>query len=358
MWKDLPDHSPLSALSRRVGNLIMDNFRVNDPASIGRCRKIAEEVLGQDWAQNALHEAKHGTDDGTLWAVGHCHIDTAWLWPWGATRQKIARSWSNQIDLMNQFPEHRFVASAAQHYKWLEHDYPQLFARLQEKIKAGKFEYNGGNWVEMDTVIPSGESLARQFLYGQRYWKKTFGAITETCILPDSFGFTAQLPQIARLAGCPNFFTHKLNWNTVNTFPLTTFNWVGLDGSQVLTHITPILRYDSYATLDEVMRAYPNNKNLDTVPESLICYGHGDGGGGPTPIMMERLRRERAAAETHDKSGAQMPKVKTGVTMGQFYDMLRNKTDGGRTLATWNGEMYLEIHRGVRFRLFQAWSLS
>ena len=186
--------------------------------SVEKCRTIAEDVMGKDWEKAAMKEMGPKGDqegNGTLWALGYCHIDTAWLWPWSATEQKVARTWSSQIDLSDRYPEYRFMASAAQHYSWLEKLYPKVFARLQEKVKEGKFEVNGGCWVEMDGNMPSGESLCRQFLYGQKYFKSRFGKTTDVLVLPDTFGFGAQIPQIARLGGCSSFFTHKMNWNKV-----------------------------------------------------------------------------------------------------------------------------------------------
>lgn len=141
------------------------------------------------------------------------HIDTAWLWPFSVTQQKSARSWSTQIDLMNRYPEHRFATTQAQQYKWVEQQYPTLFDRIKEKVKEGLFQPVGCTWVEMDTNVPSGESLVRQFLYGQRYFESRFGSRSKTFVLPDTFGYSSQLPQISRLAGAPNFFTQKISWN-------------------------------------------------------------------------------------------------------------------------------------------------
>jgi len=158
----------------------------------------------------------------------YSHIDTAWLWPFTVTQQKVARSWSTQLDLMKRYPEHRFSATQAQQYKWLEELYPDLFDKLKERVAEGKFQPLGATWVEMDVNMPSGESLVRQFLYGQRYFESRFGIRSDTFVLPDtcklrsplvpgqayiSVGYSSQLPQIARSAGARNFFTQKLSWN-------------------------------------------------------------------------------------------------------------------------------------------------
>lgn len=143
------------------------------------------------------------------------HIDTAWLWPFSVTQQKSARSWSTQCDLMDRYPEYVFTATQPQQFKWVEQLYPGLFKRIMEKVHQGRFQPLGCTWVEMDTNMPSGESLARQFLYGQRYFEKRFGKRSETFVLPDTFGYSSQLPQISRLSGAPNFFTQKISWNNM-----------------------------------------------------------------------------------------------------------------------------------------------
>ena len=177
--------------------------------------------------------------------------------------QKTARSWSTQCDLMDRYPEHRFSATQAQQFKWLEEQYPSLFDRIRSKVSDGRFQPLGCTWVEMDTNVPSGEALVRQFLYGQRYYESRFGKRSNTFVLPDTFGYSSQLPQISRLAGAPNFFTQKLSWNHINQMPHTTFNWVGLDGSQVLTHMTPVNNYNSQCNIDDIRRGTTGHKNLE-----------------------------------------------------------------------------------------------
>lgn len=247
---------------------------------------------------------------------------------------------------MDRYPEHRFSATQAQQFKWLEQQYPSLFERIKGKVKDGNFQPVGCTWVEMDTNMPSGEALARQFLYGQRYYHSRFGKRSQTFVLPDTFGYSSQLPQISRLSGAPNFFTQKLSWNHDNQFPHTTFNWVGLDGSQVLTHMTPVNNYNSQCNMDDIRRGTTNHRNLDVTDQALLLFGNGDGGGGPTPPMLEKLRRARAIGKRHD-AGGQIPLVKMGGSFEQFYDSVREETDNGRTLPIWHGELYLEIHRAT-----------
>lgn len=274
------------------------------------------------------------------------HIDTAWLWPFSVTQQKSARSWATQCDIMDRYPEHRFSATQAQQFKWTEELYPTLFARIKEKVSEGSFQPLGATWVEMDTNMPSGEALCRQFLYGQRYYESRFGHKSNTFVLPDTFGYSSQLPQICRLAGAHNFFTQKLSWNSINKFPHTTFNWVGLDGSQVLTHMTPVDAYNAQCDMSEIRRGLTGHKNQEVTHQSLLLFGNGDGGGGPTPPMLEKLRRARAAGKQAD-AGGQIPMVKMGGSFEQFFDSVREETLNGTKLPNWRGELYFELHRGT-----------
>ncbi len=249
VYDTLPCDSPLAMRAMYAANEIMNVFQEGKLESIGPCRKVAEEILGSNWEKEIASESvKAEKQTGTLWGVGHwlvplvmtksdadvhSHIDTAWLWPFSVTQQKSARSWSTQVDLMDRYPEHRFSATQAQQFKWVEQLYPSLFARIKEKISKGTFQPLGATWVEMDTNMPSGEALVRQFLYGQRYYESRFGFRSNTFVLPDTcgslcfpgsgkwiayinaVGYSSQLPQLCRLAGAQNFFTQKLSWNSM-----------------------------------------------------------------------------------------------------------------------------------------------
>ncbi|KIJ07646.1 glycoside hydrolase family 38 protein [Paxillus involutus ATCC 200175] len=242
--------------------------------------------------------------------------DTAWLWPYHVTQQKTARLWSTQVDLMERYPEHRFACSQAQHFKWLEEQYPPLFKRIQEKVASGQFHLISGAWVENDGNMPSGEALVRQFVYGQRYFKSRFGQRCETAWLPDSFGLTAAYPQLIRDAGMKYFFTQKLSWNNVNVFPHSTFNWVGIDGTQVICHMTPVETYTAQATVGDMNKGITNHKNLESNDTALLVFGNGDGGGGALPKMLENLHRIRAVANTH----RELLPVSMGSTVEQFFE--------------------------------------
>ncbi|KAF9228240.1 glycoside hydrolase family 38 protein [Gyrodon lividus] len=326
-----------------TANAIMNAFKTGDPENIKQMREIAEEVFGKDWQAKGAEIYNEGPKKAQIVGISYCHIDTAWLWPYRVTQQKTARSWSTQIDLMERYPEHRFACSQAQQFKWLEEQYPPLFKRIQERVASGQFHLIGGAWVENDGNMPSGEALVRQFVYGQRYFESRFGQRCETAWLPDSFGLTAAYPQLIRDAGMKYFFTQKLSWNNVNVFPHSTFNWVGIDGTQVLCHMTPVDTYTAQATVGDVNKGIANHKNLESNDTALLVFGNGDGGGGALPKMLENLRRIRAVANTH----RELPPVSMGSTVEQFFEDIERESKEGNTLPVWRGELYLEFHRGT-----------
>ena len=325
----------------QVCNSIIDAFVADNGSdeSIKKGREIAGKYIGNVDSAKVYESDK----EPIVFAVGHCHIDTCWLWPWAETRRKVARSWANQCDLMDRYPEHRFVCSQAQQYKWLEQNYPALYDRVKSKVKKGTFMPIGGSWVEHDTNMPSGESLVRQFIYGQRYFESRFGERCQTFWIPDTFGYTGQLPQLCRLAGMSRFFTQKLSWNNVNIFPHTTFNWVGLDGSQVLTHMPPSETYTAEAHFGDVKRSVSQHKSMDQDHSSLLIFGKGDGGGGPLREQIEKLRR---CCGLSDKTGL-LPRVKMGEGVDDFFAKLEQKAAKGTDFVTWYGELYFEFHRGT-----------
>lgn len=346
--QELPKDSVLQNKALWVANKIQDTFRIEDLSTIAKCRKIAEEVLGKGWSEKGAKLYQEGElfakDDYKLWAIGHTHIDSAWLWPFSATQQKVARSWSTQIDLMDRYPEYKFTASTAQQYAWLENLYPKLFKKVQKYVADGRFIPIGGTWVENDANLPSGEAFVRQFLYGQRYFKSRFGNRCTVFWLPDTFGYNGQIPQIARNAGADYFFTQKLGWSNINRFPHNTMMWAGLDGTQIITHMTPVNNYDSMCGVDDIQRGVKNNQDLAVQPTALLLFGRGDGGGGPSEPNLEALRRARAV---YNNGFSDMPKVHSGKTPLDFFENVCKSTENGERLATWNGEIYLEFHRGV-----------
>ncbi|XP_073852514.1 alpha-mannosidase 2C1 isoform X10 [Macaca fascicularis] len=232
-----------------------------------------------------------GESQHTIHATGHCHIDTAWLWPFKETMRKCARSWVTALQLMERNPEFIFACSQAQQLEWVKNRYPGLHSRLQEFARRGQFVPVGGTWVEMDGNLPSGEAMVRQFLQGQNFFLQEFGKMCSEFWLPDTFGYSAQLPQIMHGCGIRRFLTQKLSWNLVNSFPHHTFFWEGLDGSRVLVHFPPGDSYGMQGSVEEVLKTVANNRDKGRANHSAFLFGFGDGGGGPTQTMLDRLKR-------------------------------------------------------------------
>ncbi|KAI8065635.1 glycosyl hydrolases family 38 N-terminal domain-containing protein [Gongronella butleri] len=325
MAKDLGPETLRASHAMYAANRIVNAFVPGSDDALLECLNIAGEFLS----------AKNGDAQHEIHAIGHCHIDTGWLWPFEETIRKAARSWSSQIDLMDRYPDYKFVCSQPQQYEWVMENYPSLWQRIREKVEVGQFVPTGGTWVEMDTNMPSGEALCRQFLLGQRFFGEHFGKRTNVFWLPDSFGYSPQLPQLLKLADMKYFFTQKLSWNNVNKFPSTTFWWIGLDGTRTLTHMAPSETYNAQCSPEELLRSVRNHRDKVYSNSSLLVYGNGDGGGGPIAGMIERLRRMR------DLDG--LAKVKMS-TPSEFYEKVERDT---RELSSWKGELYFELHRGI-----------
>ncbi|RIJ10133.1 alpha-mannosidase, partial [Clavibacter michiganensis subsp. insidiosus] len=268
-------------------------------------------------------------------AVGHAHIDSAWLWPVRETRRKVARTFSNVLALMDEDPDFVFAASSAQQYAWLKEDHPELFERLRQRVAEGRFVPVGGMWVESDTNMPGGEALVRQLVQGKSFFLEEFGIDSREVWLPDSFGYTGALPQIVRGAGAEYFFTQKQSWNETNTMPHHTFLWEGIDGSRVFTHFPPVDSYNSDLSGEDLARAERQHAEKAVSNASIVPFGWGDGGGGPTREMVA------AAHRTRDLEGS--PRVELGTPLS-FFDAARAEI---RDPHVWSGEMYLEFHRGT-----------
>lgn len=272
----------------------------------------------------------------TVFATGHAHIDSAWLWPVRETVRKAARTFANMCTLMDTYPEFVFSASSAQQYAWVKQYYPELFERIRQKVAEGRFIPVGGMWVESDTNMPGSEAMARQFVAGKRFFLDEFGVETRETWLPDSFGYSANLPQISAAAGHEFFLTQKISWNLYNSFPHHTFLWEALDGTTQFTHFPPIDGYNGQLTGKELAYFEKNFKEKGRSDIGLTPVGHGDGGGGTTREMIE------AAKRTANLEGS--PKVEWGVPE-QFFERARDGYD--EAIPVWQGELYLELHRGT-----------
>jgi alpha-mannosidase len=279
-----------------------------------------------------LLDLKNSPTVPTLGVIGHSHIDTAWLWPVAETWRKCARTYSSVLSLMDQYPEFRFTQSAALHYAKVRELYPEIFARVQERVKEGRWEVNGCMWIEPDCNIPSGESFVRQCLVGQRALRDMFGVTADTLWQPDVFGYSAALPQILRKSGVEFFCTTKLSWNDTNHFPYDTFHWQGIDGTTVLAHFNEM---QGWSDAECLIALWKQVQHPDVQDRRLVGFGHGDGGGGPMAEMIEVLRY------TADLEGC--PKTEYQ-NISEFMSGCRDEL---LDLPRWVGELYLELHRGT-----------
>ncbi|MGW6948114.1 alpha-mannosidase [Streptomyces xanthophaeus] len=268
-------------------------------------------------------------------AVGHAHIDSAWLWPLRETVRKVSRTASNVVHLMDGHPEFVFAMSQAQQLDWIKTYRPELFERIKKKIADGQFVPVGGMWVESDTNMVGGEAMARQFLYGKKFLLDEFGIETHNVWLPDSFGYTAAMPQIVKLAGAKWFLTQKISWSQVNKFPHHTFWWEGIDGTRVFTHFPPVDTYNSDLGGAQLAHAARNYQEKGRGSRSLVPFGWGDGGGGPTREHLARAARQR------DLEGS--PRVEIERPDAFFEKAHAEYGDA----PVWAGELYLELHRGT-----------
>ncbi|CAL4859154.1 glycoside hydrolase family 38 C-terminal domain-containing protein [Microbacterium sp. MM2322] len=311
----------LAALGRAVDAVDPDDVAGTAPA-------------GRDELRAAL-AAPASASSHQLTAVGHAHIDSAWLWPIRETVRKVARTFSNVLDLMRTEDDFVFAASSAQQYAWMKEHYPELFERMKDAVAAGRFAPVGGMWVESDTNMPGSEALARQFVEGKRFFLEEFGVEPLEVWLPDSFGYSAALPQIITAAGSRWFLTQKISWNETNRMPHHTFLWEGIDGTRVFTHFPPVDTYNSELSAAELALAERQFAEKADASHSLVPFGWGDGGGGPTREMIAAARR------TADLEGS--PRVRLG-SPAQFFSEAEAEY---AEPPVWSGELYLEYHRGT-----------
>lgn len=303
-------------------------------------RKVMNLIVYRD--ENLYEKAKsittslfneYGADKTKVTAIGHAHMDLAWLWPIRETKRKILRNFANAIYLLKKYPEFRFAVSQPQQLQWTKELDPQLYEEIKNYAKDGRIEIVGGGWVENDTNVPCGESLVRQELYGQKFWLEEFGRYVDIRWLPDTFGYSAAMPQIIKKSAQNYFMTIKISWSNRTIFPYHSFIWKGIDGSDVVVHMPPEGTYNSLIDPKGLLFAESQLKENDSKDEFLTVYGIGDGGGGPSEIMLERTLRE--------KHTPYLPKV-AHTSVASFYDRLAKKN-----LSVYSGEMYLEKHRGT-----------
>ena len=325
MATHMPANTPRGGQALQAANAMVNACNLEDHTTWPTARALAAKFLA----------AHNGDGQHNLSAVGHAHIDTAWLWPLAETQRKCVRTFSSAIRYMDDYPDYIFACSQAQQFEWIQTQHPGLWQKLSERVKENRFVPTGGTWVEPDCNIPSGESLVRQFVFGQRFFRNAFGTICNEFWNPDVFGYSGALPQIMRGAGISHFLTQKLSWNQMNKPTSNTFLWEGIDGSQVLTHFPPADTYNAEVTVKEALFNVSNFKDHDRARESYLLFGYGDGGGGPTIEMLERLKRMK------DVDG--LPRMQCR-TPDDFFQ--RCESDIVDPLV-WIGELYFELHRGT-----------
>ncbi|MFI8930106.1 alpha-mannosidase [Streptomyces sp. NPDC053474] len=301
-----------------------------DPHDVRGTAAAARAELAEVLARPA-HASSHRVS-----AAGHAHIDSAWLWPLRETVRKASRTFANVTALARDYPELVFACSQAQQYAWVKEHQPHIWERIKKAVAAGNWAPVGSMWVESDANMPGGEALARQLVHGKRFFQEEFGVDTEEIWLPDSFGYTAAFPQLARLAGVRWFLTQKLSWNQSNKMPHHTFWWEGIDGTRVFTHFPPVDTYNSQFLGSELAHAERNFAEKGRATRSLVPFGWGDGGGGPTREMLERARRLRSLEGS--------PRVEIERPSAFF---AAAEEEYGERAPVWSGELYLELHRAT-----------
>jgi alpha-mannosidase len=320
-WRDPRKHELLRALERMLDVL--------DPRDVAASAAGARAVLAPALARPANASAH------VLSAVGHAHIDTAWLWPIRETIRKCIRTFANVTALGNEYPELVFACSQAQQYAWVKDHQPAVYERFVAAVKDGQVVPVGAMWVEPDGNLPGGEAMARQLVHGKRFFLDELGVECREIWMPDSFGYNAAMPQLARLAGIDWFLTQKLSWNQVNKLPHHTFWWEGIDGSRVFTHFPPVDTYNAGLEGAELAHAVANFAEKGRSTRSLLPFGYGDGGGGPTREMLERARR-LADLEGSPRVVIESPAEFFAAAQAEYPDA-----------PVWSGELYLELHRAT-----------
>ena len=309
-----------------------------------------------DYLKREYYEALGGSFNTAL-CVGHTHIDVAWLWNLDQTRQKVERSFATVLKLMDEYPEYRFMMSQPQLFAYLKQTDPELFTRVKQRIEEGRWEVDGAMWLEADTNLPCGESLVRQLMYGQRFFRDEFG-IDCTCVwLPDVFGYSGQLPQIMVKSGINRFVTAKIGWNDTDRFPYDVFDWYGIDGSKVFAYLLSTCdtdprkgiydrTYTSYCeplTAKSALGTWNRFQQKDYTDSVIMSYGYGDGGGGPTREDLERQRRLAYGLPGLPKTKLSGLHEALDVAESNF----RRSCNELKRVPKWHGELYFEFHRGT-----------
>lgn len=310
----------------------------------------------RQYMKEEFYDKYSGNSKETIYCVGHTHIDVAWLWTLAVTEDKAVRSFSTVLELMKHYPEYIFMSSQPQLYKYVKKHAPEVYEEIQKRVAEGRWETEGGMFVEADCNLSSGESLVRQFLHGKEFFREEFGKDNEILWLPDVFGYSAALPQIMKKCGIKYFMTTKISWNEFNKMPYDTFEWEGIDGTRILTHFSPsrdynkaaeeggtetehFTTYNAYINPSQVKGAWARYSQKYLNDEVLMSFGYGDGGGGPTKDMLENQRRLQKGIPGSPRTVMSTSKA--------FFEKLDKEVRGKKYLPSWVGELYLEYHRGT-----------
>ena len=326
LMRALPGHEPRRHEILRALERMLDALDLHDVS--GTAPHAREQLTGV--LARPAHASAHRVS-----AVGHAHIDSAWLWPLRETERKAARTFANVTELATHYPDLVFACSQAQQYAWVKANQPQIFERIKQAVQDGTWAPVGSMWVEADANMPGGEALARQVVHGKRFFQDELGVETEEIWLPDSFGYTAAFPQLAKLAGVRWFLTQKLSWNQTNKMPHHSFWWEGIDGTRVFTHFPPVDTYNSGLAGSELQHAVSNFSEKGRANSSLVPFGYGDGGGGPTREMLEKAHR-LADLEGSPRVAVEKPSAFFERAHAEYPDA-----------PVWSGELYLELHRAT-----------
>lgn len=343
MDKDDKTRLDIEAVLNRTINLL-DFRKVPSPGFSDSVNQAREYI------KRELYENMAGFNEVIATCIGHTHIDVAWWWTVEQTREKVARSFATVLKLMEEYPDYRFMSSQPQLYVFLKERYPELYEKVRLRIREGRWEPEGGMWLEADCNLTSGESLVRQFMHGKKFFKEEFGVDNRILWLPDVFGYSGALPQIMKKCGIDYFMTTKLSWNQFNKVPFDTLLWRGIDGSEVFTHFISTLgvgqpaksfftTYNGMLHPDAIMGGWTRYQNKEINNDILVAFGYGDGGGGPTRQMLETSTRM-------DKGVKGIPKVRQEFSRKYFEELEARVKDSSR-LPRWEGEFYFEYHRGT-----------
>ncbi len=341
-----PDEKTYIDIENHILNAVnILDLRVPGSAEFNNSVKAAQKYLDGEFFKKCTPE------DVNAICIGHTHIDVAWLWTLAQTREKVQRSFSTVLALMKKYPEYKFMSSQAQLYKYLKEECPELYAEVKEMVKAGRWEVEGAMWVEADCNLCSGESLVRQVLYGKNFFKEEFGVDSKVLWLPDVFGYSAALPQILMKSGVDKFVTSKIGWNETNRMPYDTFWWRGIDGTDIFSYFMTAqdkhrgvptatnCTYNAKLNPSQLQGGYDRYQQKDINNDIMITFGFGDGGGGP-------VRKDLEYYDVLKKGLSGVPKAKMEFA-GSMLDRVKKRAEDNPKTPTWQGELYLEYHRGT-----------